>query len=67
MAFRRDGLGCASCHGDQAQGLRGPRLTGGRDLEDFRRVHARGLFPPSVLSDGDFRAIDAWLKTLPRG
>jgi uncharacterized membrane protein len=67
MAFARDGLGCASCHGDHAQGLRGPQLAGGRDLGDFRRVHAHGLFPPSVVSDRDFAAIDAYLKTLPAG
>jgi uncharacterized membrane protein len=66
QAFARDGLGCASCHGDQAQGDRGPRLAGGRDLDEFRRVHARGLFPPSVVSDRDFAAINAWLHTLPR-
>jgi len=64
-AFKRDGLGCASCHGDQAQGMRGPRLAGGKGLDDFRHVHAHGLFPPTVVTDRDFRAIDAWLKTLP--
>jgi uncharacterized membrane protein len=66
-AFSRNGLGCASCHGDQAQGMRGPRLAGGRDLEDFRRVHAHGLFPPQVVTDGDFEAINAWLRTLRGG
>ncbi len=65
-AFSRSGLGCASCHGDQAQGARGPRLAGGRDTEDFRRVHAGGLFPPSVVTDKDFAAIDAYLTSLPR-
>lgn len=64
-AFAAQGLGCARCHGDVAQGVRGPRLAGGVDLADFRRVHAHGLFPPSVVSDRDFRAIDAWLRTLP--
>ncbi|MEA2282926.1 MAG: hypothetical protein QOK21_3533 [Solirubrobacteraceae bacterium] len=64
MAFSTSGLGCASCHGDQAQGMRGPRLAGGRDLADFRRVHASGLFPPAIVSDRDFAAIDAYLKTL---
>jgi mono/diheme cytochrome c family protein len=62
--FARSGLGCASCHGDQAQGLRGPNLAGGRGLDDFRRVHATGLFPPDVVSDRDFAAINAWLRTL---
>lgn len=62
-----DDLGCASCHGDAAQGARGPRLAGGRDLDDFRRVHAAGLFPPAVVTDRDFAAIDAWLRTLDRG
>jgi uncharacterized membrane protein len=64
QAFSLGGLGCASCHGDHAQGLRGPRLAGGAELPDFRRVHAHGLFPPAVVSDGDFAAIDAYLKTL---
>ncbi|MEA2291569.1 MAG: hypothetical protein QOF17_589 [Solirubrobacteraceae bacterium] len=68
-AFAESGLGCASCHGDQAQGARGPRLAGGAELPDFRRVHAAGLFPPGVLGDADFEAIDAYLRTLgpPRG
>jgi mono/diheme cytochrome c family protein len=64
MAFSDAGLGCASCHGDQAQGGRGPRLAGGRDLDEFRRVHAHGLFPPAVITDRDFTAIDAYLRTL---
>jgi mono/diheme cytochrome c family protein len=62
--FARSGLGCASCHGDQAQGLRGPSLAGGRGLDDFRRVHGAGLFPPAVVTDRDFAALNAWLKTL---
>jgi mono/diheme cytochrome c family protein len=65
-AFSTDGLGCASCHGDLAQGDRGPGLGGGRDVEEFRRVHAHGLFPPSMVSDRDFAAINAYLRTLPR-
>ncbi len=65
-AFSADGLGCAQCHGDQAQGLRGPRLAGGAELEEFRGVHADGLFPPSVVSDRDFATIDAYLRTLRR-
>ena len=63
-AFSTRGLGCARCHGDLAQGLRAPRLAGGRELPDFRRVHQHGLFPASVVTDKDFAAIDAWLKTL---
>jgi mono/diheme cytochrome c family protein len=63
-AFSTDGLGCASCHGDRAQGQRGPRLAGGAQLEDFRRKHADGLFPPRIVSDADFRAVDAWLRSL---
>ena len=63
-AFAAEGLGCARCHGDLAQGLRAPMLAGGRDLPDFRRVHQHGLFPASVVTDKDFAAIDAWLKTL---
>jgi uncharacterized membrane protein len=64
QAFSDTGLGCAQCHGDQAQGARGPRLAGGVDLAEFRHVHANGLFPPQVVTDRDFRAIDAYLKTL---
>jgi uncharacterized membrane protein len=65
-AFSAQGLGCALCHGDLAQGERGPHLAGGAELADFRRVHQHGLFPPAVVTDRDFRAIDAWLQTLPR-
>jgi uncharacterized membrane protein len=65
-AFSADGLGCARCHGELAQGLRAPPLAGGRDVEDFRRVHGHGLFPASVVTDTDFGAINAWLRTLDR-
>jgi mono/diheme cytochrome c family protein len=63
-AFADEGLGCASCHGDRAQGERGPDLAGGRDLTDFRRVHGTGLFPRPVVSDRDFQAVNAYLNTL---
>jgi mono/diheme cytochrome c family protein len=66
-AFSSQGLGCARCHGDLAQGDRGPSLAGGRELADFRRVHGHGLFPAAAVSDRDFAAIDAWLKTLGGG
>ncbi|HEX8106040.1 MAG TPA: hypothetical protein VF533_25725 [Solirubrobacteraceae bacterium] len=66
-AFADRGLGCAGCHGDLAQGARGPRLAGGRGLGDFRRVHKGGLFPPEVVTDRDFATIDAYLKTLRSG
>lgn len=66
MAFSTSGLGCAACHGDHAQGARGPGLGGGRDLDEFRRVHGHGLFPPSVVTDRDFAAIVAFLRTQPR-
>jgi uncharacterized membrane protein len=66
-AFSAQGLGCALCHGNRAQGMRGPSLAGGADLARFRRKHAHGLFPPSVVTDRDFAAIDSWLRTLPRG
>ncbi len=66
QAFSETGLGCAACHGDLAKGDRGPALAGGRDLDDFRRVHEHGLVPRAVVSDRDFAAIDAWLRTLPR-
>jgi mono/diheme cytochrome c family protein len=62
-AFSADGLGCASCHGNLAQGGRGPELAGGRSLEKFRGVHGHGLFPPNVVTDRDFAAIVAFLKT----
>jgi uncharacterized membrane protein len=65
-AFSPTGLGCASCHGMRAQGARGPRLAGGKDLADFRRVHGGGLFPPAIVSDRDFAAVDAYLRTLAR-
>jgi class 3 adenylate cyclase/mono/diheme cytochrome c family protein len=65
-AFARGGLGCASCHGDQAEGLRGPSLAGGAELEEFRHVHGTGLFPPTVVTDRDFAAVNAWLQTLQR-
>jgi mono/diheme cytochrome c family protein len=63
-AFARDGLGCASCHGDRAEGLRGPSLAGGIELTNFRAVHGNGLFPASVVTQRDFDAINAWLRTL---
>jgi uncharacterized membrane protein len=66
VAFSSAGLGCARCHGDLAQGARGPRLAGGVDLEGFRGVHGHGLFPRRIVSDTDFRAIDAFLRTLRR-
>jgi mono/diheme cytochrome c family protein len=65
-AFSSAGLGCARCHGDQAQGERGPSLAGGVRLGEFRHVHGDGLFPPDVVTDRDFAAVDAWLRTLPR-
>jgi uncharacterized membrane protein len=64
VAFSAQGLGCAECHGTLAQGMRGPQLAGGRDLAKFRGVHGHGLFPASVVSDRDFRAVNAWLRTL---
>jgi uncharacterized membrane protein len=67
LAFSAQALGCARCHGDRAQGQRGPDLAGGRELADFRRVHGHGLFPAKAVSDRDFAAIDAWLKTLHGG
>lgn len=65
MAFSPSGLGCASCHGALAQGARGPALAGGRPLDEFRRVHGHGLFPQKIVSDNDFAAIVAYLKTVP--
>ena len=64
QAFSADGLGCAQCHGDHAQGMRGPALAGGRDLDEFRHVHGKLLFPPKMVSDRDFQAVNAWLRTL---
>lgn len=65
MGFSAQGLGCARCHGDQAEGLRGPNLQGGREVEEFRHVHGHGLFPSQAVSDRAFAAINAYLKTLP--
>jgi mono/diheme cytochrome c family protein len=65
QAFSAQGFGCARCHGDQAEGRRGPSLAGGAQLADFRRVHEHGLFPAELVTDRDFAAIDAWLRTLP--
>ncbi len=66
-AFSAQGLGCARCHGDLAQGRRGPDLAGGREVVDFRRVHGNGLFPAQAVSDREFAAIDAWLQSLAPG
>lgn len=65
-AFSATGLGCARCHGDLARGQRGPALAGGAEIARFRHVHEHGLFPRSTVSDRDFEAIDAWLRTLPQ-
>ena len=65
MAFSESGLGCASCHGDHAHGARGPELAGGKDLDEFRRVHGNGLFPRKMVTDRDFAAINAYLRTMP--
>ncbi|MCW2983671.1 MAG: hypothetical protein JWR63_1241 [Conexibacter sp.] len=67
LAFSSQGLGCARCHGDLAEGQRGPNLQGGREVADFRRVHGHGLFSPEAVSDREFAAIDAYLKTLGGG
>lgn len=65
-AFSSGGLGCADCHGPAAEGARGPDLRGGRPLDRFRHVHGSGLFPPAIVSDRDFAAIDAYLRSLDR-
>ncbi|WP_028059930.1 hypothetical protein [Candidatus Solirubrobacter pratensis] len=59
QAFLLRGVGCASCHRHHAQGMRGPRLAGGIELADFRRVQGHWLFPPDVVTDRDFAAINA--------
>jgi len=66
QAFQ-SGLGCAACHGMQAEGRRGPPVSGGRDLRRFRRKHGQGLFPAAIVSDQQFAAINAWLATNPAG
>lgn len=58
------GLGCASCHGMNAQGGRAPALAGGVEIGDFRGAHGAGLFPASVVTDPMFQAVDDWLRTL---
>src|SRR5258705_11717694 len=37
MAFSAQGLGCARCHGDRAQGMRAPSLAAGADPRRFLR------------------------------
>jgi uncharacterized membrane protein len=63
----RNGFGCASCHGMQAQGKRGPCLSGGVDLDRFRHTHGTGLFPPAIITAKMVGAVNAWLKTDPAG
>lgn len=66
IGFLPEGLGCARCHGNLAQGQRGPELAGGDiELAEFRGVHGHGLFPPKMVSDQDFADIKAYLQTLP--
>lgn len=64
QAFGTTGLGCAGCHGERGQGERGPRIAGGVEAEEFRGVHGGGLFPASVVTDQQFDAVNAYLKTL---
>lgn len=64
QAFGTTGLGCAGCHGERGQGDRGPRIAGGVEVEEFRGVHGGGLFPSSVVTDQQFDAVNAYLKTL---
>jgi hypothetical protein len=42
------------------------QTAGGAELTQFRHVHGTGLFPPRAVSDRDFAAINAWLRTLSR-
>jgi hypothetical protein len=35
-------------------------------LDDFRNVHGGGLFPAAVVTDPDFEAVNAFLRTLPK-
>lgn len=58
------GFGCASCHGMNAEGGRGPALAGGIELEWFRHAHGNELFPADVVTDPMFQALDDWLRTL---
>lgn len=66
VAFRT-GLGCASCHGMHAEGMRGPCLSGGIEIDGFRHTHGSGLFPPAVVTTRMVDAINAWLRTDPAG
>ena len=64
-AFSATGLGCAAATATS------PRASAARPR---RRARARrlpprarnGLFPPAAVSDRDFQAINAWLRTLQR-
>lgn len=65
-AFQR-GFGCASCHGLQAQGGRGPGLSGGFDVGRFEHTHGAGLFPASMVTPQMVNTLEAWLRTKPSG
>ncbi len=60
QAFQ-SGLGCAACHGMQAQGQRGPPLSGGRELRPFAastdRVCSR---PPSSATSSSPPSTPGW-------
>ena len=38
----QSGFGCAACHGMEAQGARGPGLSGGFDADSFEHTHGPG-------------------------
>ena len=50
---------------ERVHGQRGRAVSHG--LSDFRGVHGKGLFPPKIVTDADFSAINAYLKSLGGG
>lgn len=61
------GFGCAACHGMEAQGARGPGLSGGFDVRRFEHTHGAGLFPRRIVTPTMIAALEAWLRTEPSG
>ena len=63
-AFSEQGLGCASCHGDLAQGQRGPASPAGAGSRTSAACTRTACSRAPPCRDRDFQAIDAWLRTL---
>jgi uncharacterized membrane protein len=61
------GFGCATCHGMQAQGGRGPGLSGGFEVARFEDTHGGALFPQRIVTPRMLDTLEAWLRTKPSG